>query len=1048
MSAGATISGANTHNNLSRPGYPGIKGKTAQADGTTTTIVLAADESSDDDFFNGAYLELTAGTDSGDIVQIVDYNGTTKVATVSPNFTSGPSGDSVYTIYGISGIAQGGAASTVTLPSTASATDSIFVGAYVRLQAGPGERQQRRITAYNGTSKVATVEPAWDDSPTSSTTYSVFGEGGTAQAVTKNTITLAGTSLSSAAGFYNNMSVEVTSAGNSHARGQIRTISDFAATRVATVTPDWDPLPTGTVVYRIFPGWGGSYENVQSSSIFTVHTAVATGEYGIIETALAMTSTGYNASGNAVYNLRHNLWGRLKSDPQVGDFVHSFNVASQFGRVIIVPFGNAITGGLQVRHSIEQNALSSHAVSSFVGADSTCELVRAILTGKIGASDVFRNVGVSPQGELAVAIPKTAFGEVSNAELTPQIQMNFVSELDSQELFRTVVGTQTTIRHEVSQYFLRLGDSPITSGSMVPTVDIDDEATIVTKRVGRYRPGLGSVSRFTAVFNSNSDDNLWQSVGLASVSSALEFGYHLDSVSSTVKFGVNRATGGRIEVRTLYITTGAGVADDLTLRLPDFPSSPAPGGTKGGNTSRLYTVTLDGTESVQEVARKIAENATPTWATHKWDVQNIGDRVVFSSVGAGPRVDETYTFAAGGTGVAVTSVQRVQEAVPNVKPEVHELDITAAATSDGSVRVILQSGGDNDIALTSAVHDSAAKVAWAIVNTPGTAWASYGGGWTAEIASDNSTLIRFTATDNTARAGTYSFADFGGTGVTNSTFIRRRLGAVLTENWTFQEDWNRDRCDGTGPSRFLLNPQNGNVYQIAFQYLGFGGIQYFVENPRTRELIEVHVEEYAGTSASTHLENPHMPLRARIFAAGDAADAAYSMSTGSWAYFTEGPIKHIAPRFTADNYEAAVASGTEFLVLALKHPAVNIDGPSQNGMYIQSVIAGIDASANTVTTLYARLNPTFGAAEPNWKQVSFPDSPMLVADVATDGSAISTITVNGGTIIGASPSAGDAHYDFNLVDFELVSGDVLTFSVLSRSANVDIELAVTWFEDH
>ena len=58
--------------------------------------------------------------------------------------------------------AQAGSATSITLSTSSSATTNFYVGRTVRILAGGGLGQARLITAYNGTSKVATVSPAWD----------------------------------------------------------------------------------------------------------------------------------------------------------------------------------------------------------------------------------------------------------------------------------------------------------------------------------------------------------------------------------------------------------------------------------------------------------------------------------------------------------------------------------------------------------------------------------------------------------------------------------------------------------------------------------------------------------------------------------------------------------------------------------------------------------------------------------------------------------------------------------------------------------------------
>jgi hypothetical protein len=69
----------------------------AQA-GTVNTITLASTASDDDDVYNDALLTIASGTGSGQTVIVSDYDGTTKIATVSPNFTSVPDTTSVYAV--------------------------------------------------------------------------------------------------------------------------------------------------------------------------------------------------------------------------------------------------------------------------------------------------------------------------------------------------------------------------------------------------------------------------------------------------------------------------------------------------------------------------------------------------------------------------------------------------------------------------------------------------------------------------------------------------------------------------------------------------------------------------------------------------------------------------------------------------------------------------------------------------------------------------------------------------------------------------------------
>lgn len=72
---------------------------TAQA-GTQQTITLAASSNAADDYYRGQKITLTGGTGSGQVVTITGYNGTTKVANTSANWSTQPNATTTYSVGG------------------------------------------------------------------------------------------------------------------------------------------------------------------------------------------------------------------------------------------------------------------------------------------------------------------------------------------------------------------------------------------------------------------------------------------------------------------------------------------------------------------------------------------------------------------------------------------------------------------------------------------------------------------------------------------------------------------------------------------------------------------------------------------------------------------------------------------------------------------------------------------------------------------------------------------------------------------------------------
>lgn len=73
-----------------------------------------------------------------------------------------------------SNTAQAGAAGTITLDASASATTDFYKGAWIVLTGGTGVGQTRLCTAYNGSTKVATVHRNWATNPDNTSTFAIM----------------------------------------------------------------------------------------------------------------------------------------------------------------------------------------------------------------------------------------------------------------------------------------------------------------------------------------------------------------------------------------------------------------------------------------------------------------------------------------------------------------------------------------------------------------------------------------------------------------------------------------------------------------------------------------------------------------------------------------------------------------------------------------------------------------------------------------------------------------------------------------------------------
>ena len=102
----------------------------------------------------------------------IDFH-TNNGSTLTPSAVSGNITLTASTTHHDSGAAQAGTSTTITLKSTASASDDIYNGMYVTITSGTGAGQIRIIEDYVGSTKVATVTSAWTVTPNGTSNYSV-----------------------------------------------------------------------------------------------------------------------------------------------------------------------------------------------------------------------------------------------------------------------------------------------------------------------------------------------------------------------------------------------------------------------------------------------------------------------------------------------------------------------------------------------------------------------------------------------------------------------------------------------------------------------------------------------------------------------------------------------------------------------------------------------------------------------------------------------------------------------------------------------------------
>lgn len=184
------------------------------------------------------------------------------------------------------------------------------------------------------------------------------------------------------------------------------------------------------------------------------------------------------------------------------------------------------------------------------------------------------------------------------------------------------------------------------------------------------------------------------------------------------------------------------------------------------------------------------------------------------------------------------------------KAHITLLTITVAPNATQTATITL-----NGVAYTVTLGNTSADVAMqTIVNRVG----GYSG-WLVEQTDGASLWLSSTLGPLN---GTFSFTS---TGNAQATFVTKQVGVAQTNYWTYQEDWNIDKMDGsnsisTNPSGMTLDHTKLNVYQINMRWLGAGVISYAMEDQASGTMVYVHKEHYVNQHNTPHTLNPSFKI--------------------------------------------------------------------------------------------------------------------------------------------------------------------------------------------
>jgi len=261
--------------------------------------------------------------------------------------------------------------------------------------------------------------------------------------------------------------------------------------------------------------------------------------------------------------------------------------------------------------------------------------------------------------------------------------------------------------------------------------------------------------------------------------------------------------------------------------------------------------------------------------------------------------------------------------------EYQKLTITTASITNENVTVTLD-GETVSVPVTNTgnITQTVNELATFDYSLVGSGWNSHAEGSSVMFTSFRARLFPgiFSLTGATTAAGVFNL---------------ELAGVAPTVEFVKQIDWNRNKLTE-------LNPLLGNVYQIRYQWLGFGSIDFSIEDETTGELVLVHTIEYSNKNVLPSINNPSLPLV--YFVENSTNVSNISIKSGSIAGFIEGEEIAKGVQHGVSSSKSGVT--TIVPVVTIHNPNLYKGLPNRTTVNVNLIDVAVDGTKESVVRIF------------------------------------------------------------------------------------------------
>lgn len=349
----------------------------------------------------------------------------------------------------------------------------------------------------------------------------------------------------------------------------------------------------------------------------------------------------------------------------------------------------------------------------------------------------------------------------------------------------------------------------------------------------------------------------------------------------------------------------------------------------------------------------------------------------------------------------------------NGASEIQELTITTPASGAENATVTVDGTGYTVPLTSGSVEDNAIEIS--------------------ESLNSQVLLYDFEAVGEEVIARSLLAAPGGVFGFTSATcvaaWVQQVAGVVSNQDFILQANWNRNTMS-------TLDPTKGSVYQVQIQGSGFGGLNFFVEDPDTCQMTLVHM--IMGCNTSTILSLSHPILRVGWSCSNMGVNTtSVEVFGGSASGFIEGEVVITEPPRSTEQTHSGTT--TETVLLSIRSRLVFSNSRNRVETFGIFLTTATDHNKPVIIRMYT------GA-------VLSPPLAYEYVDKDTSSSEISTTqsTVVGGRLlvsVSLSPGGASTIPLKGLIPLIEPGGNITVTSQLTSGASADVSASVIYQED-